>query len=74
MRAKQPHRVALGNAVRELRLERQWTQEHLAHKAGLHWTYIGGIERGERNVGVDNIIKIAKALGVPPGQLFKTIK
>jgi transcriptional regulator with XRE-family HTH domain len=37
---------------------------------GLHHTYIGGIERGERNLGVDNIERVAKALGVKPGELL----
>ena len=47
MPAKQPDRHALGGAVRQLRHERELTQEGLAQEAGLHWTYIGGIERGE---------------------------
>src|SRR5260221_5175157 len=45
----QPDRAALGRAVRALRQENGMTQEALGHVAGLHWTYIGGIERGERN-------------------------
>ncbi|MET0516983.1 MAG: helix-turn-helix transcriptional regulator [Nitrospiraceae bacterium] len=39
-----------GVRVRQLRIRRGWTQEQLAEHAGRHWTYIGGIERGERNV------------------------
>ena len=47
------------------------TQESLAEKAKLHGTYIGGIERGERNVSVDNIGKIATGLGIEPMELFR---
>jgi transcriptional regulator with XRE-family HTH domain len=64
-----PDRRALGKAVRELRHERAWTQETLAHQAGLHWTYIGGIERGERNPSWDNVVKLARGLGVSVSEL-----
>jgi len=53
-----------GNRVRELRIAQGLSQEVLAQKAGLHRTYIGGIERGERNVSLENIQKIAVALSV----------
>lgn len=46
------------------------SQEALADKAGIHRNYLGGIERQERNVGVDNIEKIARALGVTASELF----
>ena len=42
----------------------------MAQRAGLHPTYVGGIERGERNVSLDNIIKVARALREHPAQLF----
>ena len=54
-----------GNRVRELRVAQGLSQEVLAQKAGLHRTYIGGIERGERNVSLSNINKIALALKLP---------
>jgi transcriptional regulator with XRE-family HTH domain len=63
-------RIKLGRTIRRLRLEKGWTQEDLAERAKLHPTYIGGIERGERNVGLDNIIRIARALGEHPSALF----
>ena len=67
-------RVQLGQAVRKKRLQLGLSQERLAEKAGLHWTYIGGIERGERNVSLLNIVKIARALGATPSHLMAGIK
>jgi transcriptional regulator with XRE-family HTH domain len=55
---------AFGIAVRELRQERGFSQEAFADAVGVHRTYIGGIERGERNVGLINVARIAGALGV----------
>jgi len=55
--------------VRQLRQERDLTQEALGRQADIHWTYIGGIERGERNPSWENIVKLARALGVPPSEL-----
>lgn len=61
-----------GDKVRRLRLRKGITsQMELALKTGLDRTYIGGIERGERNVALRNIEKIAKALGVPIEELFR---
>jgi transcriptional regulator with XRE-family HTH domain len=61
-----------GRRVRELRMKKDITsQMSLALKAGLDRTYIGGVERGERNVGLKNIEKIAKAIGVSPDELLK---
>src|SRR3990167_8804622 len=50
--------------VRELLLERGFSQEELAHRAGLHRTYVGAVERGERNITLLNAQRIAEALGV----------
>ena len=66
----QIHRLRVGKTIRRLRIARGWTQEELADRAGLHSTYIGGIERGERNVSLDNLIKIATALREHPSALF----
>ena len=60
-----------GERVRDLRKERQLSQEKLAELADLHRTYIGDIERGERNVSLENIEKIAKALKIKLEDLFK---
>jgi DNA-binding XRE family transcriptional regulator len=55
---------SLGNNVRRLRREKGWTQDQLAVASGLHRTYISGIERGERNVSVVNMGRLALALDV----------
>jgi len=54
-----------GSNVRKIREAKGWSQEELAKKSTLHRTYIGSIERSERNVSLLNIEKIAKALNVP---------
>ena len=59
-----------GARVRELRVARNLSQEELAFRAGLHRTYVGGIERGERNPALRNIAAIANALGVAIQELF----
>jgi transcriptional regulator with XRE-family HTH domain len=59
-----------GERLRELRTERELSQERLAELAGLDRNYIGQIERAERNVALVNIVRIAKALEVEPGELF----
>ncbi|HBK07240.1 MAG TPA: XRE family transcriptional regulator [Acetobacteraceae bacterium] len=65
-----PDRSRFGKKVRQLRLAKGWTQEELAASTGLHATYIGGVERGERNLGLDNLLKIARALGEHPSSLL----
>jgi transcriptional regulator with XRE-family HTH domain len=65
--------MLFGNRLRKLRLQRKLSQEKLAELADLHRNYVGGIERGERNVALVNIVKIARALGVRPAKLIETI-
>lgn len=62
-----------GIRVRDLRKERGFSQESFAAHCGLDRTYIGGIERGERNVALKNIALIAKALGLTISQLMEGI-
>jgi transcriptional regulator with XRE-family HTH domain len=59
-----------GRRVRAVRVSRRMTQEQLADEAGLDRSYVGGVERGERNVSLGNIARIARALRVPPHKLF----
>ncbi len=63
-----------GEQVKNIRLGKEMSQECLAEKADLHRTYIGGVERGERNIGLLNIIRIASALDVSPQVFFKSKK
>jgi transcriptional regulator with XRE-family HTH domain len=67
-------RALFGKRVRDIRLKRRWSQEKLAEESGLHTTYISGIERGKRNVGMENVVKLARALKVDVGQLFKGVR
>jgi transcriptional regulator with XRE-family HTH domain len=63
-----------GQKVRELRLARGLSQEALADEAGVHRTFMGSVERGERNISLENIVKIARALKVSPAALLQAIK
>jgi len=60
-----------GGRVKKLRVKNNWSQEELAKRAGLHRTYIGSIERSERNVSLINIERIAKALKVKISDLVE---
>jgi transcriptional regulator with XRE-family HTH domain len=62
--------VQFGRRIRELRTARGLSQEELAFRAGVHRTYLGGIERGERNPSLRNISRIAEALAVGLPELF----
>jgi transcriptional regulator with XRE-family HTH domain len=53
-----------------LRREKGWSQERLAEQCGLHRTYIGAIERSERNIGLDNLERLAKAFDIPVSTLL----
>jgi transcriptional regulator with XRE-family HTH domain len=70
---KEPELVAFGRVIAELRNARGMTQEALAHAAELHWTYIGQVERGERNLSYGSVRKLARGLGVSMQQLGKAI-
>ena len=62
---------AFGYAVRREREQRGLSQEAFALLAGVHRTYVGGVERGERNISLKNIFCFARALGVPPSKLIE---
>jgi len=63
-------KTKFGNNLRKIRKEQGLSQEELSFRSGLHRTYIGSIERGEQNVSVDNIEKLAKALKINSKELF----
>lgn len=63
-------REILADNLRALRRERGWSQERFAEIAGLHRTYVSGIERMERNVSIDNIDRLAQALRVSASELL----
>lgn len=67
------HLKAFGARVRTIRETLDWSQEQLAEHAGLHRTYISGLERGERNVSAVNILALARALKTTPGKLLNDI-
>jgi transcriptional regulator with XRE-family HTH domain len=70
MSEKHAECVKFGQAVRKLREDRKYSQEEFANIVGVHRTYMGGIERGERNITLTTIYKIARALAVTPQSLF----
>lgn len=61
---------ALGKRIKQLRQQRGWSQEHLANEAGMHRTYMWGIERGVRNPSLRHLVCIADALAIPISELF----
>ena len=63
-----------GDKVREERHKQNLSQEELASRAGVHRTYIGMIERAEKNITLENIEKIAKALDIPLGKIMNLEK
>lgn len=67
---KAPLTIGLGRAIRATREGRGVSQEALAAEAGLHRTYIGSVERGERNITILNLVRIAEALGVRASSLL----
>jgi transcriptional regulator with XRE-family HTH domain len=63
-------RTKLGRTVRRLRHEAGYSQESFADKCGVHRTYMGSVERGETNISLDNLERIARALGLSAGELL----
>lgn len=70
MRKKHPSLIEIGKLIRNLRSEKGFSQESFASEVGLDRTYMGSVERGERNIAALNLIKIAKTLRVEVGVLF----
>lgn len=70
---KNPLLIKFGKIVREERFKRELTQQALANIAGFHRTYIGMVERGEKNLTLTNLQKIAKALKIKPSKLLEKL-
>jgi len=66
--------VAVGRTIRELRAKQGYSQEAFAVHVGLHRTYMGGVERSERNIGVHNLARIADALDMQICDLFGLVE
>jgi transcriptional regulator with XRE-family HTH domain len=64
MERRNPIQVKFGKALRKYRKARGLTQERLAELSGLHFTYVGSVERGERNISIRNIDALIRALGL----------
>lgn len=60
-----------GKRLTELRKAKGWSQEALSLESGIARSYLGGVERGQRNIALVNICRLAEALEVPPAELFK---
>lgn len=67
-------RAEFGRRVRTRRKALDLTLEELAERAGMHWTYVGSLERGERNVSLINIVRIARDLSVGPEDLIRGLR
>jgi transcriptional regulator with XRE-family HTH domain len=63
----------VGQRIRELREAKGWSQEKLGEEANLHRNYIGQVERGEKNIGVENLVRIAEALGASAANLLSRV-
>jgi transcriptional regulator with XRE-family HTH domain len=63
----------LGERIRKLRRQKGWSQEEFAAVSGLHRTYVGAVERGEKNLTLSTMLTLAKTLGSTIGQLFRGI-
>lgn len=74
MKNKHPALIKIGQKIRELRKARGFSQESFADEVGLDRTYMGCIERGERNITTLNLIRVAKALKIEVGELFPSIR
>ena len=69
MEKKDP-RVLFGRRLAQVRKQQGWSQEKLAFESGIVRSYLGGVERGQRNIALINICKLAETLRVPVGELF----
>lgn len=64
----------IGGRIRNLRKEKGWSQEELAERAGLHFTYVGKIERSEHRVTIESLEKVTRALGISLEEFFHLVQ
>lgn len=69
-----PAAEEFGRRVRARRHQLGWSQERLGDETGLHFTYVGTVERGQRNVSLKNIVKLAAALDIDPAELVAGLR
>ena len=69
-----PATGAFGERVRARRQALGLSQEALAARSGVHWTFLGQVERGRRNLNLHNLLKLAAGLGVDPGELVQGLR
>ncbi len=67
-------RIVFGRRLKELRMQRRLSQEKLAELSDLHRNYVGVIERGQQNISLLNIVKLAHGLNVRPAKLMDTMR
>ncbi|MFN2539577.1 MAG: helix-turn-helix domain-containing protein [Mycobacteriales bacterium] len=74
-RSPAPNALAVfGARVRARRHDRGLSQEALGSASGLHWTFVGQVERGQRNLSLNNLLKLAAALDTDPGELVSGLQ
>jgi transcriptional regulator with XRE-family HTH domain len=69
-----PATQLLGERIRARRNELGLSQEAMAYQIGIHWTFLGQVERGQRNLNLHNLVKLARGLGLDPGQLVQGLE
>jgi transcriptional regulator with XRE-family HTH domain len=69
-----PATQLLGERIKVERNALGLSQEALAHQSGIHWTFLGQVERGQRNISLHNLLKIAGGLGVDPAELVRGLQ
>lgn len=69
--AQKDPRILFGRRLAQVRKQKGWSQEKLALESGIARSYLGGVERGQRNIALINICKLAETLEVPVGELFE---
>jgi transcriptional regulator with XRE-family HTH domain len=69
-----PATQVLGERVRARRQELGLSQEAMADQIGIHWTFLGQVERGQRNLNLHNLLKLARGLGLDPGDLMQGLQ